>query len=65
MHDRVADDHRLNDIGGLNIGILGRLGDQTVDRAAHGRRQIRLAAGIHLDIGDARHQIFAEANLWI
>ena len=39
------------------------LPDERVDRLAHGRGHLRRAAGVHHRIGDAAHQIFAEADL--
>ncbi len=42
---------------------LGEFADQRVHRRAHAAGQIGLAAGVHHHVGDAAHQILAEADL--
>ncbi len=63
VHDRVADDHGLEDQGRGDAGFGGGLDGQRVeglsDRAGHLLR----ATGVHHRVGDAAHQVFAEADL--
>ena len=65
MHDRVADQHRLDNVRRRCADFFSRLRGQGVDRLAHGLGQRCLAALIHHDIGDPRHQVFAKADLWV
>ncbi len=44
MHDRVADERQLEDVGALDAGLRREPGDQLVERLAHGRGHLRGAA---------------------
>jgi hypothetical protein len=63
MHDRVADKGGVQHIGALCADIADQLADKGIDRLAHGLDEIRQFCRVHLDIGDPRHQVFAEADL--
>ena len=65
MHDRVADNGHLDDIGEIDPGFCGSLLRQIVESLADNTRQHFLTAGIHHDIGDAAHEVFAETDLRI
>ena len=64
MHDRVADrrsSRRCRSRG--DAGLRRDLADEAVDRLAHGRGHLAVAAGMQHHVGDAAHQILAEADL--
>ena len=63
VHDRVADRGHLDDAVACDAGGAGNLADQPVDRRTHGTRHLGVAAGMEHDIGDAAHQVLAEADL--
>ena len=63
MHDRIADQGHLENLGPCDLGLACRLADQGVHRLAHGARQLGVAARIHHHIGDPAHEILAEADL--
>ena len=63
VHDRVADDRRLENLAALDPRFISEFADQRVHRRAHAAGQIGFAARVHHDVGDAAHQIFAEADL--
>ena len=63
MHDRIADEHRVENVDHLDVRLFGDIGDQSVERIAHGDRHRLAALGVHHHIGDAAHQVFAEADL--
>ena len=63
MHDRVADQRHFQDFAALNVGLARGIADQRVDRLAHRARQLLVAARVHHHVGDAAHQILAEADL--
>ncbi len=65
MHDRVADERRLEDLLARDADLPRDVGDEAVDRGAHGVGHLLLAARIHHHVRDAAHQVFAEANLRI
>ena len=63
VHDRIADEHAVENVVAVDATLIADLSDQRIDSFAH-RFGHRLAAvGIHHDVGDAAHQILAEANL--
>ena len=63
MHDRVADQRHFQDFAACDPGLARGFADQRVHRLAHHARQLLVAARIHHHVGDAAHQIFAEADL--
>ena len=63
VHDRIADEGRVEDVAARDAGVCRRLADQRVHRAAHGLGQLRLAARVHHHVGDPAHQVLAEADL--
>ncbi len=44
VHDRVADDRELEDLGALDAGLVAERGEQAVERLADRRGQLDLAA---------------------
>ncbi len=63
VHDRIADEDQIEDVVAIDLRFGADLADQSVDRIAH-RLGHRLAAvRVHHHVGDAAHQIFAEADL--
>ena len=65
MHDRVADERRLEDLLARDADLPRDVGDEAVDRGAHGVGHLLLAARIHHHVRDAAHQVLAEADLRI
>ena len=65
VHDRIADEHRVEDVVALDIAFGTDLVDEAGDGLAHGDRHALAAVGIHHHIGDTAHQILAEADLRI
>ena len=63
VHHRVADHHRFEDQARVDARFRRDLGGQHVERGLHGARHLGIAAGVHHDIADAAHQVFAEADL--
>ena len=63
LHDRVADEARLEDVASLDARLARRLGREIVDGAAHCGRELGLAPRMHHDVGDPAHQVLAEADL--
>ena len=63
MHDRVADQRDFQDLVALDAGLARGFADQRVHRLAHHARQLLVAARIHHHVGNAAHQVFAEADL--
>ena len=63
MHDRVADQRDFQDFAALDVGLARGFADLRVHRLAHRARQLLVAARIHHDVGNAAHQVFAEADL--
>ena len=63
VHDRIADDGHLDHVGPLDAGLGHDVAHQGVERLAHDRREVAIAARVHHDVGDAAHQVFAEADL--
>ena len=63
MHDRVADQRHFQDFVACDPGLARGFADQRVHRLAHHARQLLVAARVHHHVGDAAHQIFAEADL--
>ena len=65
MHDGIADQRRLEDVLVRNARLARHVGREPAQRLAHRRGHQRGAARIHHRIGDAAHQILAEADLRI
>jgi hypothetical protein len=63
MHDRVADDRHLDDVGALHPRLAGHRADELVEGLAHGRGQLALAARVHHHVRDPAHQVLAEPDL--
>ena len=63
VHDRIADRGHLDDPVALDAGVTGDLADELIDRGADDGGHLRLAARMHHHVGDAAHQILAEADL--
>ncbi len=63
VHDRIADHRHFKNLATLDVRLRREFADQRVHRRADNARQLDLAAGIHHHVGDAAHQIFAEADL--
>ena len=65
VHDRVADDRQLQDLGPLDPGPHGQRGDEPIERLAHRLGHLTGALGMHHRVGDPAHQVLAVADLWI
>ena len=63
MHDRIADEDGIQDVAALHVAFGADLVDQAGNRLAHGDRHAFAAVRVHHDVGDAAHQILAEADL--
>ena len=63
MHDRVADEHHLHQIAGLDPGGRGQFQCQRIDRLAHGAGHFHIAAGVHHRVTYPAHQILAKPDL--
>ena len=63
MHDRVADDRQLEDLGALDAGLVAERGEQAVERLAYRLGQLHLAARMHHHVAHAAHEVLAEADL--
>ena len=63
MHDRVADDHRLEDELAGDAGFGRRLAGEVVEGGADGAGHLGRAAGVQHGVGDPAHQVLAEADL--
>ena len=63
MHDRIADQCRLDNLISRDAALRGRFADEIVDRLADAVRELRVAARIHHHVRDPAHQVFAESDL--
>ena len=63
VHDRVADERQLEDLGPLDAGPHRQRGDEPVERLAHRGRHLARALGMHHRVRDAAHEVLAEADL--
>ena len=63
MHDRVADEDQLQDLGALDAGLVGEAGQQAVERLADRLGHLLGALGMHHRVRDAAHQVLAEPDL--
>ncbi len=63
VHDRVADDDGVEHVVGIDAALGADLARQLGDGIAHRLRQLGAAVGVHHHVGNAAHQILAEADL--
>ena len=63
VHDRVADDHSLDDIAGGNTGFGRQFDGQRIQRLTDCGGHLEVTTGIHHGIADPAHQVFAEPDL--
>ncbi len=65
MHDRVPDEHDLEDVLAVDPGVGDELADQLVERGTHRGGELALAAGVHHHVRHPAHQVLAEADLGV
>ena len=65
VHDRVPDEHDLEDVLAVDAGVVDELADQLVERGPHGGSELALAAGVHHHVRHPAHQVLAEADLGV
>ena len=63
VHDRIADEDAVENVVAVDVAFLADLADQPVDGLAHRLGHGLAAVRVHHHVGDAAHQIFAEADL--
>ena len=63
VHDRIADQRHFQDFDACDACLARGVADQRVHRLAHHARQLPVAARVHHHVGDAAHEILAEADL--
>ena len=63
VHHGVHDEHRLDQIGGVDAVLAREFSGKRVDRGPHRAGHFRVAARVHHRVGDAAHQVLAEADL--
>ena len=63
VHDRVGHEHAVEDVVAVDAAFGADLADQVVDGVADGLGHGALSVGIHHDVGDAAHHVFAESYL--
>ena len=63
MHDRVTDHRHLDNTLARNACLFDDFADEVIQRRTHRVGHLDFATRIHHHIGDAAHQIFAEADL--
>ena len=63
MHDRVADDRQLEDLGPLDAGPHRERGDEPVERLAHRGGHLSGTLGMHHRVRDPAHEVLAEPDL--
>jgi hypothetical protein len=63
VHDRVGDEYGVENVVAVHPAFRAYLADQPVDGLAYGLRHGLAPVGIHHDVGDAAHEVFAEADL--
>ena len=63
VHDRIGDEDGVEDVVAVDVAFRADLADQVVDRLAHGTCHGLAAVRVHHHVGDAAHQILAEADL--
>ena len=65
MHDRITDHRHFNNAFARDARLFHDLADKIIERCANSIGHFDFAARIHHHVGNAAHQIFAEANLWV
>ena len=63
MHDRVTDQRHLENVVGVRLRLTRDVGREPIQRLAHRGGHLLRPARVHHGIGDAAHQILAEADL--
>jgi hypothetical protein len=63
VHDRVADEHGIEDVVLFDAALPTDFLDQRVDGAAHRLGHGHASVRVHHHIGDPAHQVLAEADL--
>ncbi len=63
MHDGVPDEHDLENVGALDLGIARELGRELGEAPADRPRQLLLGSGVHHHVRHPAHQILAKADL--
>ena len=63
MHDRIANQDNLENVGQIDFGFCRHLARQVVQGFAHNSGHFLVAAGVHHHVGDPAHQVFTEADL--
>ena len=63
VHDRVADERDLEHVRAFDSGARRELGRELREAAADGAGELLLGPGVQHDVGDAAHEILAEADL--
>ena len=63
VHDGVADEGGLQDVGGRYPNLACHIGGEFVDRAANRLGHLLFAARVHHHVGDPAHQVFTKTDL--
>ncbi|MCY1234163.1 hypothetical protein D9M72_467370 [compost metagenome] len=63
VHDRVANEDHVENVVAVDFALGADLADQAVDRLAHRLGHGFPAVRVHHHVGNAAHQVFAEADL--
>ena len=63
MHDRIPHDRHLEDVRAVDLRAVRELGGELCEAAADDLRELLLRAGVEHDVGDAAHEVLAEADL--
>ncbi len=65
MHDRVADDAEVEDVGRLDLGPQCQVRDEPVDGATDGPRHLGGPAFVEHRVADPAHEVLAEPDLGV
>ena len=65
MHDRIAHQHQLMDLVGVDLGDRDQLADEPAERGPHRSRHLPGAALVEHRVRHAAHEVLAEADLWV
>ena len=65
VHDRVAGQSQFDNLGDFDLRLARDFNQQALQGFAHCAGEILFATRIHHHIGDAAHQVFTKADLWI
>ena len=63
VHDRVADDGHLEEVGYRDLGLARHVSGEAIEGATHRLGHLLRAPRVHHRVRDAAHQILAEADL--